>query len=678
MLKSFHALPRDSRDTLFLLAVIAWLLLPLLRHLPLWCSALATCMLLWRARLALGNLPLPGKWWLLGWLTIVITATLLTHHTLLGREAGVTLVVLLLALKMLELRVRRDAFVVFFLGFFTLLTHFFYSQSLLSALGMLVGLLGLMTALVLAHMPVGKPALAQAARTAGAMALFGAPLMLLLFLFFPRLPPLWGMPVDAMSGRSGLSASMQIGSIASLAQDGSVALRIAFDGAPPQQRELYFRGPVLSRFDGREWRAADSRFPERYRLAADLSVLGSPIGYQVTLEPSSQPWLFVLDATADGPDLPAYRPAMNADLQWLADRPLTDRVRYRASSSTQFRHGPRQFVLGLQDYVDLPPGFNPRTLALAFEIRRDPRYAQADAEALVQVALNRLRSGGYVYTLAPGIYGPNSADEFWFDRKQGFCEHFASAFVVLMRGLDVPARIVTGYQGGERNLVDGLWLLRHSDAHAWVEVWQAGQGWLRVDPTAAVAPDRIDAFGPLVPQRGLVGQAFSNFSPTLMLQLQATWDALNNRWNQWVLNYTQSQQFDLLKMLGFSAPDLQDLLYLLSGSLTLVSLLGAGWAWWERSTQDPWLRLLARARRRLHAAGIASDACSSPRQLAQRVLVQQGRAGQDWQDWQDWHDWLLQLEALRYARLDRPTGPISTRIKLAQLKKQLRRLPLRP
>ncbi|MDP3309721.1 MAG: DUF3488 and transglutaminase-like domain-containing protein, partial [Polaromonas sp.] len=404
-------------------------------------------------------------------LVIAVGATLLTHKTLLGRDAGVTLIVILLALKTLELRARRDAFVVFFLGFFTMLTNFFYSQSLLTAFSMLLGLLGLLTALVNAHMPVGKPPLLQAARTAGWMALLGAPVMVVLFLLFPRLAPLWGVPSDAMTGRSGLSASMEVGTIASLALDSSIAMRIAFEGRPPPQQDLYFRGPVLSTFDGRQWLPSSSgRFPSRFKLPDNLTVQGQPLSYQVTLEPTSRPWLFVMEAAAESPVVPGYRTRMNSDLQWFTDRPISDIVRYQVKSHPLFRHGPERQEVGLQEFVDLPPGFNPRTLALAAEIRRDPRYAQADSRALVQVAMERLRTGGYVYTLEPGVYGANTADEFWFDRKEGFCEHIASAFVVLMRALDVPARIVTGYQGGERNSVDGFWVLRQSDAHAWAEV----------------------------------------------------------------------------------------------------------------------------------------------------------------------------------------------------------------
>jgi transglutaminase-like putative cysteine protease len=656
-------LPRDGRDTLFLLGVIAWVLLPQVSHLPLWCSAGAGAVLLWRGWLALQVRPLPGKWWLRGLLAVMLAATFATHGTLLGRDAGVTMLVVLLTLKTLELRARRDAFVVFFLGFFCMLSNFFYSQSLLTAFSMLLGLLGLLTALVNAHLPVGKPPLAQAAKTAGWMALLGAPIMLVLFLLFPRLAPLWGVPSDAMTGRSGLSASMEVGTIAHLALDDSVAMRIKFEDKAPPQRDLYFRGPVLSNFDGRRWQPLRASLPSRYTLPANLRVAGKPIDYEVTLEPTSRPWLFVLEAAAQKPELPGYRSVMDADLQWLTDRPITDIVRYKASSYPAFRHGPVQPMAGLQEFVDLPPGFNPRTLALASQIRRDPRYAQANAGVLVQVVLERLRSGGYTYTLDPGVYGQHTADEFWFDRKEGFCEHIASSFVILMRALDIPARIVTGYQGGERNSVDGFWVIRQSDAHAWAEVWQAGLGWVRVDPTAAVAPGRIGAFQRLAAPQGVVAQAFGNFSPTLSAQLRATWEALNNGWNQWVLNYTQGKQLNLLKNIGFESPSWQDLSYLLIAIVVLASLAGAAWTLWERTQHDPWLRLLTRARQRLAQAGIESTPATSPRQLARLALAKYGSQGQAL------HDWLMQLELQRYAD---PSA--SRQIQLNQLRQQFSRL----
>jgi transglutaminase-like putative cysteine protease len=660
VMREISALPRDARDTLFLLIVIALIVLPQAENLPWWCSAITAMILVYRGTLAIEARPLPGKWARVGLLVLTLAATFATHRTLLGRDAGVTLVVILLALKTLELRARRDAFVLFFLGFFAMLTNFFYSQSLMTAVTMLLALLGLLTALVNAHMPVGKPPLKLAARTASWMALLGAPIMLALFLLFPRFAPLWGTPADAMAGRTGLSNTMRVGTIAELALDDRIAARIKFenDRAPPQS-QLYFRGPVLAQFDGREWTALPS-WSRGAPTSDNLRTKGSPVRYEITLEPSHRPWLLTLDAAQSRPEVPGFEVLGTPDLQWLANRPISDLVRYRAESYTQFESGPTRQTPALRPYLALPPGTNPRTAALAAEMRAQPALANADTQAFVRAALQRLRTGGYTYTLEPGIYGNDTADEFWFDRKQGFCEHIASAFVVLMRGLGVPARIVTGYQGGELNSVDKFWVLRQSDAHAWAEVWQEGVGWMRVDPTGAVSPGRVGQFQRLVPQPGLFTGAIGTLSPTLAQNVRAAWEAVNNGWNQWVLNYTQSRQLNLLKSIGFQAPSLEDLAYVLLYLLAGASLAGAGWALWERSQHDPWLRLLAQARARLAKAGLNVPATAPPRQLAAQAEARFGPAAQAVRDW------LLKLEAQRYAE----ASPNS----LAALRSEFRRL----
>ncbi|MGA8515028.1 MAG: DUF3488 and transglutaminase-like domain-containing protein [Burkholderiaceae bacterium] len=667
MLDKLRHLPRDARDALFLLCVIVWVILPQVNHLPWWCSVLVVGVLLWRGSLACNSQPLPSVWWRMGLLAVTIGATLVTHKTLLGRDAGVTLIVVLLCLKTLELRARRDAFVIFFLGFFTMLSNFFFSQSLLTAAAMLLALMGLLTALVNAHMQVGKPPLLDSAKVAGKLVLLGAPIMAVLFVLFPRLAPLWGIPSDGLAGRSGLSNSMQVGTIASLALNDTIALRVKFEGATPLQSEMYWRGPVLSRFDGKEWKPSNAQFSGRYSAPANLQTTGTPIQYQVTLEQSNRPWIFVLDAATEPPKVPGYEVTMTNDLQWLGNRPVTDIVRYSAQSSPRFRHGPLTKVLALQDFVALPAGFNPRTLQLAADLRRDPRFAQADAAILVPEVLTRLRTGGYTYTLEPGVYGQHTADEFWFDKKEGFCEHIASSFVILMRALDVPARIVTGYQGGDLNNVDGFWNLRQSDAHAWAEVWQAGQGWLRVDPTGAVSPGRIGQFQRLTAPQGAVAAAFGTvFSPTLAAQLRAAWEATNNAWNQWVLNYSQSKQLDLLRNVGFSSPSWADLSYLLIGIIVGVSLIGAAWTLYSRSQHDPWLRLLHAARKRLEKAGLPSHEGTPPRALAGLAQARWGEATQSLQDW------LVQLEALRYAPAARRSANVAT------LRRQFQQLPALP
>ena len=665
MFNALKTLPREARDTLFLLAVIAWIIAPQVNNLPVWCSAMAASILLWRAYLAVRGSALPSRWWLTGLLVLATGATYFTHRTLAGHEAGTTYIVVLLSLKTLEMRTQRDAFVIFFLGFFTLLSNFFVSQSLPIAMAMLVGLLGLLTALVNSHMPVGRPPLLQAAKTAGWMAMMGAPIMAVLFVLFPRIAPLWGVPGDTPGARSGLSESMQVGTIASLALDESVALRVRFNGAPPPSGDIYFRGPVLTTFDGRDWRALKSAVPARLRLAAELEVQGPSVSYQVTLEPNNRPWIMVLDATTNPPELSGYRATMTPDLQWIADHPITELVRYSAKSNTAFRHGPQDMVAGLQDYLNLPANYNPRTLQLARELLRDPRYANATAQTLVNVVMGRLRTGGYTYTLEPGVYGTHTADEFWFDRKTGFCEHIASSFVLLMRAMNIPARIVTGYQGGQTNTVDGFWTVRQSDAHAWAEVWMAGTGWVRVDPTSAVAPSRIGSLVRLEAPRNVIAQALSRVNPQFTVQLRALWEAANNSWNQWVLNYSQSKQLDLLRNLGFESPSWEDLTYLLITLVVAASLVGAAWTLWERHRQDPWLRLLHRATARLRRAGLALPDSAPPRQIA---TLLQDRTDADRSDLSAIGHWLLRMEAWRYA-------PHRHTQQLGTLQREFRSLP---
>ena len=621
---TLHALPRDARDTLFLLVVIAWVIAPQVNVLPAWASLLAAGLMLWRGWLAFKGRPLPTRWVLAVPLVIAVAGTLYTHRTILGRDAGVTLIVMLLALKMLELRARRDALVVFFLGFFTMLSNFFFSQSLFTAAAMLVALLGLLTALVNAHMPVGRPPLSQALRTAGTMALLGAPIMAALFMLFPRMAPLWGMPADNLTGRSGLSGTMKIGDMAEIALDDRVAIRLRFEGderSIPPQSALYFRGPVMTGFDGREWQAEpfreDSPWAARVAVPANLKVSGPAVRYEVTLEPQRQPWLMVLEATPEAPTLPNMQAYMTQDLQWMTARPITEVLRYQAVSYPSFRHGPTTSSRQLRVHTELPPGFNPRTLELATQMRADPTLTNADTQQLVDAVLQRLRTGGYSYSLDPGVFGEHTADEFWFDRKEGFCEHISSAFVVLMRALDVPARIVTGYQGGERNPVDGYWIVRNADAHAWAEVWMESRGWVRVDPTGAVSPGRIGAFQRLRAPQGAFATAMGTvISPGLAQNLRAVWEAVNNSWNQWVLNYTQSRQLDLLKSLGFESPSWQDLTMVLGILIIVAALGGMGWSLWERSQHDPWLRLMARARQRLARAGLVVPDTLPPRAIA--------------------------------------------------------------
>ncbi len=624
-------LPRDARDTLFQLTVIAWTIAPHLLHLPVWCGPLAVLLLLWRARLALTAAALPSRWTVTAVLVLASALTLWGEKTLLGKEAGITLLVVLMSLKTLELRAKRDALVVFFLGFFLVLTQFLYSQSLGTGLWLLMAVWGLLTALVLAHMPVGRPALWRVAGIAARTAALGLPLMLVLFLLFPRMGPLWGLPQDA-AGRTGLSGSMRLGGVATLAEDESIAFRIRFLGPVPTPNQMYFRGPVLSTFDGRDWTRLVPNFPAEQRARLNLRLQGTPLPYEMTLEGSRLNLLPLLEMT---PDTPEAAPqvdnvllSLRPDGQWQTDRPLADRVRIKASAWLDHAHGPTQPVLGLRDLVSLPPNANPRTLEWAAALRQRADMREADAATLSAAVLQHIRSAGFTYTMEPGPYSGDAIDDFWFDRKLGFCEHFASAYVVVMRAMDVPSRVVTGYQGADEKAQDGYYVVRQRNAHAWAEYWQAGLGWVRVDPTASVAPDRVRLGRSLRPPPGLVGGAFNTINPALAAELRSLWEGANNRWNQMVLNYSQGQQLDLLRHLGMQTPTWQDLATALILLLCGAALAGAGWAFWDRRRQDPWQRLQQRTADALQALGVAVQRHHPP--MARAALVRQalGPAGE--------------------------------------------------
>ena len=615
--------PRDTRDTLFCLALIGWTVMPHLGHLPLWCGLLTTAVLLWRAQLALRGGALPGRWSVSAVLVLAVTLTASGERTLLGREAGVTLLVVLMALKTLELRARRDAMVVFFLGFFLVLTDCLYSQSLLTALAMLIATWGLLTALVLANMPVGKPTLWQAGAVAARSALFGLPLMAALFLLFPRIGPLWGLPADGL-GRTGLSSTLRMGDVAELANDDSIALRVRFDRGAPPPEALYFRGPVLSRFDGLDWQVSVLAGTRPTQHGIDLRTLGEPLGYEMMIEPGKLALLPLLETTPDrpgsAPQLPQGAPWLGHDLTWHLDRPADERLQLRAQAWTQFEHGRKIDPGALNAMRSLPPDRNPRTLAWASLLHH--RLGAVDARTLAAALMAHIGQADFEYTLQPGPYGRESIDEFWLDRRSGFCEHFATAFVVLMRALGVPARVVTGYQGAEPPDADGWRVVRQSHAHAWAEYWTADGGWLRADPTAAVAPERVRASKPLPSRPGLLVGAINTVSPALALQLRRAWELVEGRWNHGAMAYSSRRQLSLLRALGVQQPDATDLGRALALLLSAAALGLGLWAWHDRHRQEPWTRLHRRLCQRLRAAGVAVLPHHPPRTMA--ALVRQG------------------------------------------------------
>ncbi|MGC4060563.1 MAG: DUF3488 and transglutaminase-like domain-containing protein [Aquabacterium sp.] len=658
-------LTRESRDTLWLLAVLTLSVAPHLMRLPLWCAISTAAAILWRARVAWRDSALPPRVLLLLCLAASLAATVLTFHSLFGREAGITMVTLLAALKTLELRARRDAFVITSLGFFLILTQFLYSQTLPMAALMFMVLMGLLTSLVLAQRPTGRPTIWSAVKVASRSVLMGIPVMVALFVLFPRLGPLWSVPADA-GQHTGLSDQINLGNVAELAQDDSIALRVRFTHGVPKAHDLYFRGPVLDTFDGRTWQSQPATAATQ-REQPDLDPVrphGEAIDYQITLEPSRVAVVPLLEGTLMArPTPPSTEPQLRRQgLNWQANSPLTDRSQIDAQAWPGVRHGPEQAVPQLRVWLQLPLGFNPRTIQWARSLRAQADMSQADPRALSMRVLQHIRQGGYTYTLAPTNDGLDTdgnpevhlIDQFWMDRKTGFCEHFATAYVVVMRAMGIPSRVITGYQGAVLNPVDGLFVVRNSDAHAWAEFWQPGEGWVRVDPTAAVAPDRIERPRPSYRERRGLPGPLSSISPATWGKLRDYIDAGNNRWNVWVLQYSRNKQMNMLKNWGFASPDWLDLVRLCGAVLVSISLLGLGWLWWTRPRlrKTPWRRPLQRIHRALLAAGLPQPTGSpapAPAISWVHSLDQVKTSPRQAELTQQLKEALTQMDALRYA-----------------------------
>jgi transglutaminase-like putative cysteine protease len=619
-------LSRDKSDTLLLLAAALMVLAPHFEHLPLWIGAVVCATLLWRAFITWRGKRMPPLWLLLPVSVASMAGVYRSYHTLLGRDAGVAMLALLLAFKLLEMRARRDLFVVVFLSFFVLLTNFFYSQSMPTALFMVATLIVLLTAQQSFQYTGAVPPLAKRLRTSAKVFLLAAPLALLMFVGFPRIQgPLWGLPGDAHTGHTGISDSMAPGTLSSLAQSEETAFRVRFLDPVPAQNQLYWRSIVLGDYDGRTW----TRVPRKRgleRLDVAIAARGKAVRHEVTMEPTGKRWLALLELT--GPDLrlPGLRLRDSDELEQFSADPVNQRVRYSASAwldvSVQAGERPERMTR----WLELPAGFNPRTLALARQLREATPAADSPAERaqhLAQAVLTRFHNESYSYTLQPPLLGRDAVDEFLFDSKAGFCEHYAGAFVVLMRAAGVPARVVTGYQGGELNPLDGYLTVRQSDAHAWAEIWSPGVGWRRVDPTGAVAPERIvHNLARALPPPSTFGlgplMALQNDPNSWLAQLRFRYGAMNNAWNQWVLDYNPERQRSFLEELARFASALANWRGALGAAL--VFALVAALRWQRRARPgDPLERLYQAFCARQARHGYARRLEEGPRSYAERL-----------------------------------------------------------
>ena len=600
----------DFRNMLWLTAALALVAAPHVQRLPLWVMLFAAALALWRLYLGSTNHPLPRKTLIMLVVLVAAAAVFLNYRTLFGRDAGVSLLVVMLALKLLETESRRDALLLILLAYFLIVTNFLYSQTIPTALYML-GCLWIVTAAMIAcNYARSRPDYRTPLRSAALMLAQAAPLMLALFLLFPRATgPLWRLPQDAHGGVSGLSDTMTPGSVARLTLSDDVAFRVEFKSSIPPARSMYWRGPVLWDFDGRTWTMPRS-FPQ---ANPEFESLSPAVEYTVTVEPHNRLWLF-------GLDLPSAAPQgaiVSRDFQLRSVAPVVNRTRYEMQSYLEYRTGLDERRNALERALQLPESANPRTVRFAKELRN--RHS-TDA-ALMREVLLMFRNENFHYTLEPPPLGPHSVDEFLFDTRRGFCEHYASAFAVIMRAAGIPARIVTGYQGGEVNPFGSYLIVRQADAHAWTEVWLPEEGWARVDPTAAVSPLRIQSgIAAAVPRTDPLPLLVRGDYPWLR-QLQFTWDSVANRWNQWVLGYNPERQRWVLSRVGIDEATWRTLgliLVAVTGGVMLV-LLPFMLSALKTRRSDPVARAYARFCAKLGRIGLPRAAAEGPCDYAARL-----------------------------------------------------------
>lgn len=550
------------------LGALAISVAPHVPYLPIWISAAFFGCATWRYITEKRRAALPSVW-LRGLLALAcFLGVLATYSTISGVGPGSALLAVMASLKLLETRKRRDQFVLLFISIFLVMSSLLREQYLWSLPYMIASTIVIMTAWLRMSASQSETA-RQSFLTGGRLLLYAAPLAVAMWIFFPRLAvPFWAVPMDTGTATSGISDSMSPGDISKLSMSNAVAFRVKFDDDIPAPRDRYWRGLVLTVFNGRTWSMNDPY--EGPRIHEKVSGRGEPIEYQITLEPTRQPWVFALDMPWSWS---LEKTFMGPQQQLAHARPIDQRIAYKAVSYLDYTTD-----VGLTDYARswyqrIPDGSNPRTQALAKQMRS----AAGSDKTYIEAVLSKFNQEEYFYTLEPPPLGSNSVDRFLFDTRRGFCEHYASAFAVMMRAANVPARIVLGYQGGEINPIGGHMIVRQSDAHAWNEIWLEGHGWYRIDPTAAVAPERID-YGASDTAREGLGEAWGLSAPSQLLhKLSLALDAVNARWNEWILGYGPDTQNRFMQWLGMHEPDWQKMMLtmigLILGLIALISML---------------------------------------------------------------------------------------------------------
>lgn len=615
-MKQAEQIPRPA--LFWIVGCQALLVAPHALRLPVWVLLLYGAAFVWRLQMARGRWPLPPRTLKVAMILAVSAGIGRAYGSMVGLEPTVALLLAAFALKLVESVRRQDAYVLIFLGFFICITEFLFTQDLAVTLYMGAVVWLLVTALIAVHRePTGALDL-RPLRLAGTMLLQAVPLMLVLFFLFPRLGPLWSVPLKSHTATTGMSDTLRAGDVSNLARSSEVAFRVLFTGAVPAMPELYWRGLVMSVLEQDTWRGLRYfEMPPTQRRAAEPEQIGRALDYQVLMAPTQQNWLYALRHAE-----PLGRGIMALpDFRLYSPVPVESELSYRVRS---WPDAPLQQELN--DWrrrleTQLPEQGHPRTRALAEALRAS---VDSDREYLQRI-LQRFREQPYRYTLRPPLLGRESIDEFLFDTRAGFCEHYASAFAVLMRAAGIPARVVAGYQGGEINPLNGTVVVRQFDAHAWNEVWLEGGGWVRVDPTAAVSPERIE-YG--LEQALAEEGSFLSDSPLSPLRyrsidwinrLRLQYDALSYRWQSWMVGFDSEAQLDVLRRAFGQISVRRFLAFALLAFAALSLAIAVPLLWHHRPHRDPLARAVRRLLRTLRRSGVEPMPGEAPGALLERA-----------------------------------------------------------
>lgn len=610
-----------SKALLWLIGSFALLLTPQLDRLPVWLVVACAVLAVWRWLAQYGRVRLPGRWLRAGIMLVLVSVYVSTVQGRFSVDTAASFFVLAVGLKWLESRSARDFYVLFFILVYLSTVNFLFHQEIHWTLVNILAIAALLVGLQVLNAPDLPGGMKAGWRRLGLLLVKTLPIVLLLFVFFPRMSPLWSVPLVSGEARTGISDTMRPGDISSLAQSSERAFRVTFGGEMPVYRDRYWRGLVLDYLDGETWRQGTGdgyRRPGRVALDGGVGDLGS-LQYDVLLEPTDQRWAFALEnsravsanVVEESEDLFRFKRPADTSVRYRLERENPENASQASLSPAEARR-----------YLQLPATGNPRARELAEDLRR--RLSDRD---IVRTLLARFREQAYYYTLRPPQMPENGIDTLLFDAKRGFCAHYAGATAFVLRSAGIPARVVVGYQGGDQGAGGDYLIVRQYDAHAWVEAWIEGRGWIRVDPTAAIAPDRIESGlrdavaeeGSFLEDDWTSPQRYSDVPMIQWASLQL--DRINYQWQRWVVGYQGQSQMDLMSRLP-GGLGLKELGYLTAGIVgigLLVAGLLSAWQLGLSERRDPFRRIVDTWHRLCFRAGVPVRTGETPTALAARL-----------------------------------------------------------